>query len=274
MALVFNHGTQSITLTNYGDNDQVYFKAKDIATFLGYTNTTKAIRDHVWDKNKLTVAQFITKNESFSPTKLDPQTMLINEAGLYQLIFASKMQYAQAFQEWVFNTVLPTIRKTGTYKIDNKIIRQKLTFKIENEFQLHTKVVDFIKNFYPHTLMTICNAELSNTSVDKRIKCAQLGYVPGTFDLIINNLHKSFSGFAIEFKSPTGLGVVSIKQSEMKTHYEANNFKTLISNSYDQIITEIIEYMRNTRVKCSHCSSKFKSSQTLKNHCKYFHRIL
>ena len=130
-------------------------KQKDIATFLGYTNTTKAIRDHVWDKNKLTVAQFITKNESFSPTKLDPQTMLINEAGLYQLIFASKMQYAQAFQEWVFNTVLPTIRKTGTYKIDNKIIRQKLTFKIENEFQLHTKVVDFIKNFYPHTLMTI-----------------------------------------------------------------------------------------------------------------------
>ena len=184
------------------------------------------------------------------------------------------MPYAQAFQEWVFNTVLPTIRKTGKYKIDNKIIRQKLTFKIESEFDLHTKTVDFIKNFYPNTLMTVCNPELSNDTADKRIKCNQLGYVSGTFDLIINNLHKSFNGFAIEFEIPSAKGVISEKQADMKIQYEANNFKTLISNSYDQIITEIIDYMKDTRVKCSHCSSKFKNSKTLKNHCKYFHRII
>ena len=240
MAMIFNHGTQTVTLTNYGDNDKVYFKAKDIASFLGYTNTKKAIIDHVWEKNKMACAQYKRGNESLPLNKLDPQTVLINEAGLYQLIFASKMPYAQAFQEWVFNTVLPTIRKTGKYKIDNKIIRQKLTFKIESEFDLHTKTVDFIKNFYPNTLMTVCNPELSNDTADKRIKCAQLGYVSGTFDLIINNLHKSFNGFAIEFKSPNGKGVISDKQSEMKIQYEANNFKALISNNYDQIITSII----------------------------------
>jgi len=273
MALIFNHGTQTITLTNYGDNDQVYFKAKDIASFLGYKNTRDTIIQHVWDKNKITASHFTTSRDSRPLKKLDPQTVLINEAGLYQLIFASKMSYAQAFQEWVF-TVLQTIRKTGTYKLDNKPIRQKITFKIESEYDLHTKVVDFIKNFYPNVLMTVCNAELSNDNADKRIKCNQLGYVAGTFDLIINNLHKSFNGFAIEFKSPSGKGVVSPKQTDMKSQYESNNFKVLISNNYDNIITEIIEYMRNTRVKCHHCIGKFKTLKTLHNHCRYFHKIL
>jgi DNA-directed RNA polymerase subunit RPC12/RpoP len=122
--------------------------------------------------------------------------------------------------------------------------------------------------------MTVCNAEYSNDNAEKRIKCNQLGYVAGTFDLIINNLHKSFNGFAIEFKSPNGKGVISQKQSDMKAQYLANNFKVLISNNYDEIITEIIEYMRDTRVKCQHCSTKFKTIKTLKNHCRYFHKII
>ena len=272
MAMIFNHGTQTVTLTNYGDNDKVYFKAKDIASFLGYTNTKKAIIDHVWEKNKMACAQYKRGNESLPLNKLDPQTVLINEAGLYQLIFASKMPYAQAFQEWVF-TVLQTIRKTGTYKLENKPIRQKLTYKIESEYDLHTKTVDFIKNFYPDMLITVCNAEYSNDNAEKRIKCNQLGYVAGTFDLIINNLHKSFNGFAIEFKSPSGKGVISPKQTDMKTQYLANNFKVLISNNYDEIITEIIEYMRDTRVKCQHCIGKFKTLKTLNNHCRWIHRI-
>ena len=77
-----------------------------------------------------------------------------------------------------------------------------------------------------------------------------------SFDLLIENCFRSE------------------KQADMKVQYEANNFKTLISNNYDEVITEIIEFMRDTRVKCQHCSSRFKSSKTLKNHCKYFHRII
>ena len=276
MSLTFTYGTQTFDLINYGDNDVVYFKAKDIATFLGYKNTRDAIISHAWEKNKTTVAQFTTCRNSLPYPKLDPQTILINEAGLYQLIFASKMDFAQMFQEWVFNTVLPTIRKTGKYKVDviNKPIRQILSFKIESEFELHTKVMNFIKNYYPSMLTTVCNPELSNDTSVKRIKCAQLGYVKGTFDLIINNLHKNFSGYAIEFKSPQGNGIISEAQQLMKTTYENNNFKTLISNSYDEIVISIIEYMRETRVKCNHCNCKFKSMKTLKNHQKGFHRII
>ena len=149
-----------------------------------------------------------------------------------------------------------------------------MSFKIESEFDLHTKTVDFIKKFYPHTLMTVCNPELSNDTADKRIKCNQLGYVPGTFDLIINNMHKTFNGFAIEFNTPHGIGVLSDKQKDMQTQYELNNFKVLISNNYDEVITSIIEYMRGTRVKCIHCSSKFKSSTLLKKHYNTNHRVI
>jgi prophage antirepressor-like protein len=266
-------GSKIFTITDRDSN--VWFKGFDVANILGYVRERDAIRQHVDDDDKRKRGDVSNRGDLERFEKNETNQIMINESGMYSLVLRSKLESAKAFKRWITSEVLPSIRKTGRFKVDlNKAVKQNLVFKIENEFQLHTKVVDFIKNFYSNTLMTVCNPELSNNSVDKRIKCAQLGYVPGTFDLIINNLHKSFNGFAIEFKSPNGKGVISDKQSEMKTQYEANNFKTLISNSYDQIITEIIEYMRNTRLKCSHCSSKFKSSKTLKNHCKYFHRIL
>ena len=201
-------------------------------------------------------------------------TIYINEAGLYQLIFGSKKTYAEQFQKWVLEDVLPSIRKTGKYKVnDNKIVKANLTFNIQNEFDLHTQVINFIKVQYPNILLTIANGELQNDTFEKRHKSYLTGYTPGTFDIIINNLHKNYSGFAIELKSPRGSGVISEPQKLMQEKYNLNGFKTLISNDYNQIIVEIIEYMRETRIKCQHCKTKFKSNQTLKSHLISFHKI-
>jgi len=49
--------------------------------------------------------------------------------------------------------------------------------------------------------------------------------------------------------------------------------KVLLSNDYDEILTEIINYMRDTRILCVYCNRKFKNAETLKNHHKYIHRI-
>jgi len=100
-----------------------------------------------------------------------------------------------------------------------------------------------------------------------------MGYEAGSFDIIINNLHKKYNGFAIELKSPTGKGIVSDKQLTMQKKYEMNNFKTLISNDYNEIIFQIIEYMNETRIRCSFCSRKFLNSTSLKSHLTYFHKI-
>ncbi len=63
-------------------------------------------------------------------SKIHPKTIFINEADIYQLIFQSKLSLAKEFQKWIFNIVLPQIRKTGTYK-PNKIVKANLTFNIQ-----------------------------------------------------------------------------------------------------------------------------------------------
>lgn len=87
-------------------NDEPYFVGKDVASVLGYSNTPKAIRDHVDEEDK-------TQNESF--TVNGTALMLINESGLYSLILKSKLPNARKFKRWVTSEVLPTIRKTGSY---------------------------------------------------------------------------------------------------------------------------------------------------------------
>ena len=202
------------------------------------------------------------KNEQKSAT-------FINESGLYSLILQSKLESACAFKRWVTKDVLPSIRKTGRY--DHKYSGM-LTFKIESETDLHVKVVHFLKKRYPHSLFTVTLGENQDT-VYKRIDSFKRGYLRGSPDLIINNLHKRYSGFAIEMKSPSGRGVLSPDQSMMLQQYQNNGFKTLVSNGYDQIIEQLIEYFRDVRILCSHCLRRFISSQSLRNHIKSFHKM-
>ena len=147
-----------------------------------------------------------------------------------------------------------------------------LTFKIENETDLHVKVVSFLKKRYPHSLFTVTLGENQDT-VHKRIDSFKKGYLRGSPDLIINNLHKHCTGFCIEFKNPKGNGVLSPDQSMMLRQYQNNGFKTLVSNDYDQIIEQVIEYFRDVRIKCSHCPRRLISSQSLSNHIKSFHKM-
>ena len=121
----------------------------------------------------------------------------MNESGLYSLIFGSKLESAKAFKRWVTKGVLPSIRKTGRYDycIDHKY-NNTLTFEIENEMDLHVKVISFLKKRYPHSLFTVTLGE-NQDNVHKRIDSSKKGYLHGSPDLIINNLHKRYTGFCI-----------------------------------------------------------------------------
>jgi hypothetical protein len=197
--------------------------------------------------------------------------MFISEPGLYSLIMKSKLKTAEAFQDWVYEDVLPAIRKKGSYQMQCPI-KQKLAFKIENEFDLHAKVAHFLKNRYPDCVSTTTLGELQDTA-SKRIRSSMMGYVSGAPDLIIHQPNKSFSGFAIELKTPTGKGILSKKQSKsLKRFKRLCNYKVLVSNNYDEIVEKIIIYFQSVRIQCEHCKGKFKTSDTLANHEKYFHR--
>ena len=184
------------------------------------------------------------RNDSFC-LKTDPlkgndgNSLYLSESGLYSLILCSKLESAKTFKRWVTSQVLPSIRKTGRYDyyINHKY-NDTLTFKIENETDLHVKVVHFLKKRYPHSLFTVTLGE-NQDAVYERIDSFKKGYLRGSPDLVINNLHKHYTGFCIEFKNPNGKGVLSPDRlSMMLLQYQNNGFKTFVSNDYDHIIEQ------------------------------------
>ena len=145
------------------------------------------------------------------------------------------------------------------------------TFKIFNETDLHAKVVNFIQSNFKHAPIQPGLGEPQDTS-SKCIESWQKGYMAGSFDIVILNLHKWYQGLAIEVKTPQDNGILSKRQSLMKRIYESNGFKTLISNSYDEIILTIYEYFKDTRIQCLFCSRKFVSYELIGKHIKFFHK--
>ena len=103
---IFNNPEFGQLRTLVKDNE-TWFVGKDVAEILGYSNTQKAIRDHVDTEDKLT--------ERFVLSGQNREAVVINESGLYSLVLSSKLPNAKKFKRWVTSEVLPSIRKHGMY---------------------------------------------------------------------------------------------------------------------------------------------------------------
>ncbi|WP_196757345.1 Bro-N domain-containing protein, partial [Lactococcus cremoris] len=93
-------------------NDEPWFVGKDVAIAIGYKNFRDALKSHVKDKYK-------RESRITTPSGVQSVTV-ISEPGLYQLAGESKLPSAEPFQDWVYEEVLPTIRKHGAYMTDAK----------------------------------------------------------------------------------------------------------------------------------------------------------
>lgn len=102
---VFNH-PQFGTVRAVEIQGEPWLVGKDVAESLGYTNPQKAIRDHTEPEDR-TVNELFTVNGT--------KGTLINESGLYSLVFGSKLPEAKKFKHWVTSEVLPSIRRDGGY---------------------------------------------------------------------------------------------------------------------------------------------------------------
>lgn len=89
-------------------NGDPWFVGKDVAAALGFTNPRDAISTHVFDEDKGV--------ESIDTLGGKQKMTVINESGLYALVFGSRLKSAQRFKHWVTSEVLPAIRKTGGYR--------------------------------------------------------------------------------------------------------------------------------------------------------------
>lgn len=86
-----------------------WFVGKDVAIALGYKDTINAIKDHVDSEDK--------RGWQITTPGGEQQMTIINESGLYSLIFSSKLEGAKRFKRWVTSEVLPALRKTGRYEM-------------------------------------------------------------------------------------------------------------------------------------------------------------
>lgn len=124
------------TLTN--DNGEVLFVGKDVCDALGYTNASKAIGDH---------CKGVTNRYPLQTAGGMQEVRVLTEADVLRLIVNSKLPAAEAFERWVFEEVLPSIRKTGSYtmpqatqtqpKLDTALLQTvgKLTLQYSEEVE-------------------------------------------------------------------------------------------------------------------------------------------
>lgn len=113
-------------------NDEPWFVGKDIAKCLGYSNTRDALSKHVDGEDKNTVA--------IRDGKGNPNQTVINESGVYALIFGSKLPNAKKFKHWVTAEVLPSIRKNGAYMTPQTI--KDLLANPQNIIDLCQRLID------------------------------------------------------------------------------------------------------------------------------------
>ena len=103
---------QSSVRTVADNKGELWFLANDVCEILGYSNPRQAVQKNCKEKGV---------SNRYTLTRGGEQSMTyINEPNLYRLIIKSRKPAAEAFEEWVMETVLPTIRKTGGYQITPK----------------------------------------------------------------------------------------------------------------------------------------------------------
>ena len=132
-------------------NNETYFVGKDVADALGYERADNAIRNHVEEEDKLM--------HQISASGQNRQMYIINESGLYALIFGSKLESAKRFKHWVTSEVLPQIRKKGQYQkplSQQEMMRIQLGMIDDHEGRItnleNTMVIDYAQQ------QALCNA--------------------------------------------------------------------------------------------------------------------
>lgn len=118
------------------ENNEIFFRATQLAELLQYKNPHDALRKHV-DSDDL------AKREIVNTVNKRAQVLFVNESGMYSLVLSSKLEQAKKVKRWITKEVLPQIRKTGKYQLQPQQLAlpepQKFTFEF-TEYELQQLV--------------------------------------------------------------------------------------------------------------------------------------
>ncbi len=187
-----------------------WFVGKDVAAALGYNNPRDALAKHVDKEDKDTVA-------FHDGTSGNPYMTIINESGLYSLIFSSKLPSAKKFKRWVTSEVLPAIRKHGGYMTPETtttalldpdyIIRLALELKAERERRVEMEMekaaegAKYADRFFGITRFSDMPAHLFPERLIGLRK--ERGLTQEGVAKLIDKRRSTVSGYETEHKEPT-----------------------------------------------------------------------
>lgn len=104
----------------------IHFVAKDVATILGYYDAFSMVKSLDSEEISKIATDILSVANSMAR-----DFIVINESGLYSVIFRSKKQEAKNFKRWIIQEVLPSIRKSGTYSLNENVLMATLQTEIE-----------------------------------------------------------------------------------------------------------------------------------------------
>ena len=114
-------GNTDIPVLIVGEQKDLWFRGNNLTTFLEYAQPRVALTKILKSRNTRTFAELlpqVVSNMETTPVD-DPRARYVNEPGLYRLIARSNMEKAEYFQDWVYEVVLPSIRKTCLYRVQS-----------------------------------------------------------------------------------------------------------------------------------------------------------
>lgn len=210
-------------------NGKEYFPATKVATILGYSNPRKAVRDHCVGGERIVHPLFTDGGKQ--------NVEFIDEGNLYRLIIKSKLPQAQQFERWVFDEVLPMIRKTGAYFTEDTW--ERIT---QNPGDLGKLLIDYQNRLDKlkkdnETLKPSAN-KWDNWISSKNIYTVhQASHILGIKGMGLKNLFKYFrennfvSDKNIAFRHYQDQGLFRVKEIESTTKfgYKYKRFQTFLT---------------------------------------------
>ena len=236
---------------------KIFLSSRDICSALGYSNCSQALTQHC-DRTYIVELQNIASNpidlETISMSEVDGETALqkhhrlrekwLEEPACYQLISRSHRPEAKAWMKWLYEEVVPSLRKTGTYTTQTRNQQVQLI----NESDLHYKVVEFIRKRYPSVKIIAGLGELQDSS-EKRIDAWRKGYTKGQPDLMLPIRSGRKCGLALELKSPSWHHEASEHQKAFLQTLEMEGWQVVVSNCYEDILIAVHHFLEKASKK-------------------------
>jgi len=226
---IFNFENQNVRTVLI--DSEIWFVASDVTKILGYSDGRKAVITHTKGSFKMKL-----------PTKGGMQELtIINESDLYSLVLKSETNNSKKFQDWVTSQVLPSIRKTGSYSVNQKLelsIEQMTLMVIQN---LQSKISEQQKQLEEQKPKVEFAEKISNTenaiSVGEFAKVLKIGQNK-LFDWLRQN--KYLMNNNIPYQRYVELGYFKVIEWVLDAKNQVK-FKTLITGKGQMYLTDKIK---------------------------------